>query len=90
MPQRGTAVALRRRIMFVLVGTIRNAQIIATGQGIRQLKHLRMQYGGWHWRKVKGDATVLLETGAVRWAEIHWYEAHGAGKKDLKIKRFLD
>jgi hypothetical protein len=26
----------------------------------------------------------------MRWAEVHWYEAHGIGRKGWKIKRFLD
>jgi hypothetical protein len=46
--------------------------------------------GGKRWRKLKGDATVRLANGTLRRAEIHWYEAHGVGKRGLKIKRFLD
>jgi len=42
------------------------------------------------WRKLKGRATVRLESGSIRNAEIHWYEAHGIGRKRFKIKRFLD
>lgn len=76
--------------MFEIVGDITNIQVIATGRGIRRLKNLRKRYGGRRWRKLKGDATVRLVNGSVRRAEIHWYEAHGVGKKGLKIKRFLD
>ena len=76
--------------MFEIVGDITNIQVIATGRGIRRLKKLRKRHGGRRWRKLKGDATVRLETGSVRRAEIHWYEAHGVGKRGLKIKRFLD
>lgn len=47
-------------------------------------------YGPGHWRKMKGTATVRLPNGALRRVELHWYEAHGIGKKDLKIKRYLD
>jgi hypothetical protein len=54
------------------------------------LKNLRKRHGGKRWRKLKGDATVRLVNGVVRRAEIHWYEAHGVGKRGLKIKRFLD
>ena len=76
--------------MFGIVGDITNIQVIATGRGIRRLKHLQKRYGGRRWRKLKGNATVRLVSGSLRQAEIHWYEAHGVGKKGLKIKRFLD
>ena len=51
---------------------------------------LRRQYGDGRWRKLKGVAGVRLTNGSLRWAEVHWYEAHGIGKKKMKIKRFLD
>ena len=76
--------------MFEIVGDITNVQVIATGRGIRRLKNLRKRHGGRRWRKLKGDATVRLENGSLRRAEIHWYEAHGVGKRGLKIKGFLD
>jgi hypothetical protein len=76
--------------MFELVGDITNIEVIASGRGIRRLKTLRKRHGGQRWRKLKGDATVRLSSGSVRRAEIHWYEAHGVGKRGLKIKRFLD
>ena len=76
--------------MFEIVGDITNIEVIATGRGIHRLKTLRKRYGGRRWRKMKGDATVRLGSGTLRRAEIHWYEAHGVGKRGLKIKRFLD
>jgi hypothetical protein len=76
--------------MFEIVGDITNVQVIATDRGIRRLKTLRKRHGGRRWRKLKGDATVRLASGSLRRAEIHWYEAHGVGKRGLKIKRFLD
>ena len=76
--------------MFEIVGDITNVQVIATGRGIRRLKTLRKRHGGRRGRKLKGDATVRLADGSLRRAEIHWYEAHGVGKRGLKIKRFLD
>jgi hypothetical protein len=76
--------------VFEVVGDITNVQVIATGRGIRRLKSLRKRHGGKRWRKLKGDATVRLVNGTIRQAEIHWYEAHGVGKRGLKIKRFLD
>jgi hypothetical protein len=51
---------------------------------------LRKQYGPGRWRKLKGIARIRLENGSLRTAEVHWYEAHGIGKKKVKIKRILD
>ena len=76
--------------MFEIVGDIAKIQVIATGRGIRRLQTLRKRHGGRRWRKLKGDATVRLANGSLRRAEIHRYEAHGVGKRGLKIKRFLD
>jgi hypothetical protein len=76
--------------MFQVVGEITNIRVIATGRGIRRLKILRRRHGGQRWRKLKGDATVRLANKSLRRAEVHWYEAHGVGKRGLKIKRFLD
>ena len=72
---------------FDLVGSISNAEIIAAGPGIRIPSYLRKAYGPGRWRKMKGIATVRLPNGAVRRVD---YEAHGIGKRDLKIKRYLD
>jgi hypothetical protein len=57
---------------------------------IRVLGFLQSEYGRGRWRKLKGTATVLLEDGTIRRAEVHWYEAHGIGKRQMKIKRYLD
>lgn len=54
------------------------------------LSYLRKAYGRARWRKSKGVTTVRLPNGALRKVELHWYEAHGIGKRDLKIKRYLD
>ena len=75
---------------FEIVSDIADVEIIATGRGIRRLKHLRKRHGGRRWRKLKGNAIVRLINGSIRRAEIHWYEAHGVGRSGLKIKRFLD
>ena len=64
--------------------------MIAVGQSIRELPQLQERYGLGRWRKLKGVATVQLFDGTIRLAEIHWYEAHGIGKRRQKIKRFLD
>lgn len=75
---------------FKLSGKIENIEIIALGKSIRDLAYLQQTYGRGRWRKLKGIATVELPNGRLRRAEIHWYEAHGRGRRDLKIKRYLD
>jgi hypothetical protein len=40
--------------------------------------------------KLKGIASVRLAIGRIQTVELHWYEAHGIGKRKLKIKRYLD
>ena len=75
---------------FEVVGPITHAEVIAAGPGIRVRSYLRKTYGRGRWRKLKGIATVSLPNGALRRVELHWYEAHGIGRKDLKIKRYLE
>jgi hypothetical protein len=76
---------------FELVGEIRQIETIASGSGLRDRGRLRRYYGPGRWRKLKGIARVRLGDGTIRLAEIHWYEAHGIGKKELKLKLpFLD
>lgn len=75
--------------MFRIVGEITNIEAIAIGQGIRELRRLRRAYGPARWRKLKGLARVQLSDGVVRVAELHRYEAHGMGRKELKLERFL-
>jgi hypothetical protein len=73
-----------------VIGAITNVEPIANGSGIRVLRYLRKNYGVGRWRKLKGVATVQLPNGALRKVELHWYEAHGIGKRDMKIKHYLD
>jgi hypothetical protein len=75
---------------FEVIGEIVNIETIAVGSGIWVLRYLRKTYGQGRWRKLKGTGMVRLPNGAVRDVELHWYEAHGIGKRDLKIKRYLD
>ena len=75
---------------FEILDIIEDIGIIAIGGQIRKIMKLREQYGHGRWRKLKGIATVVLESGNVRQAEVHWYEAQGIGKKKMKIKRFLE
>jgi hypothetical protein len=75
---------------FQVVGQIEQIETFATGSGIRELARLRKIYGRGRWRKRKGVATVKLGDGTTRLAELHWYEATGIGRKELKLKRYLD
>ena len=75
---------------FTIVGPIKNVSTIAIGKAIRELPRLRRIYGRGRWRKRKGIAIVRLPDGTLRRAELHWYEAHGIGRKEYKIKRYLD
>ncbi len=75
---------------FELVGDLKDVETIAVGNSIRELPRLRRLYGQGRWRKVKGVARIRLRDGRVRLAELHWYEAHGIGKKEFKRKRYLD
>ena len=76
---------------FQIVGEITQIETIARGSGVRDRVRLRRQYGRGRWRKLKGVANVRLIDGSVRLAEIHWYEAHGLGKREFKLKLpFLD
>jgi hypothetical protein len=75
---------------FEIIGEIENIEAIAAGGRIRDIMRLRKQYGSARWRKLKGTTKVRLLDGSIREAEIHWYEAHGKGKKKYKIKKFLD
>lgn len=72
-----------------ILGPISEIETLAVGRSIRGLSRLRKVYGSGRWRKLKGIARVRLPDGAVREAEVHWYEAHGIRKKELKIKRLL-
>ena len=75
---------------FELIGPIANVEVIASGSGVRIRRFLRKAYGSGRWRKLKGIATVRLPNGALRRVEIHWYEAHGIGRRDVKIKEYLE
>jgi len=74
---------------FEILTEIEDIETIAVGDGIREIGRLKKIYGEGRWRKLKGFATVLLANGNVREAELHWYEAHGIGRKEIKIKRTL-
>ena len=75
---------------FEILGQITKVQIMAVGHGIRQLERLKKLYGKGRWRKMKGEALIRLASGQVRRAELHWYEAHGVGRRNMKFKRYVD
>jgi len=76
-------------LYFEILGKIEKIETIAVGKSIRQLKRLEKFYGKGRWRKLKGIAKIKLKDGQLCIAEIHWYEAHGIGKKEFKIKRII-
>ena len=71
---------------FEIVGSISSTEPVVVGPGIRDLPRLRKQYGKGNWKKLKGFVSVRLIDGTIHTAELHWYEAHGIGKKEFKIK----
>ena len=77
-------------VFFEICGQIAEVETFAAGKSIRELPRLRKTYGSGRWRKRKGFADVRLSNGRIRRAELHWYEASGIGKKEIKLKRFVD
>lgn len=75
---------------FEIISEITDIETIAAGSSIRDLNRLRKLYGKGRWRKLKGIARVRLANGRERLAELHWYEAHGIGRKEFKRKLYLD
>ena len=80
----------QRMKSFEIISEITNIEAIAVSSSVREIERLRKQYGQGRWRKLKGIALIRLANGRVRRAELHWYEAHGIGKKEIKRKRYLD
>ena len=80
----------RMVVIFELIGRIENVETIAVGSTIRDVARLRKMYGKGRWRKLKGVGRVRLSDGAEYDAELHWYEAHGIGRKEMKVKQLFD
>jgi len=76
-------------IQFEIVGEISDIETIAVGRGVYIRRYLERTYGKGRWRKMKGIGTVKLADATICEAEIHWFEAHGIGRKDFKIKRVI-
>jgi len=74
---------------FEIIGSIRRIETIAVAHSIRDRARLRRLYGRGRWRKRKGVATVRLADGFVCEAEVHWYEATGIGRREVRVKRLL-
>ncbi len=77
-------------LIFELIGEIENVETIAVGSKIHDVARLRKMYGRGRWRKLKGVGRVRLADGSVFDAELHWYEAHGIGKREMKVKQLFD
>ncbi len=75
-------------LIFEIFEQISESETIAVDKSIRELKRLKKAYGDGRWRKMKGIFIIRFHSGDVCRAEIHWYETHGKGKRELKIKRF--
>lgn len=75
---------------FKIIGNIEFIETIAVGSAIRELPRLIEKYGAGRWRKLKGVAHLLFSDGQRRVAEVHWYEAHGIGKRKMKVKHYFD
>ncbi|WP_295389689.1 hypothetical protein [uncultured Thiodictyon sp.] len=75
---------------FEIISDISDVELIARGPGIRDIARLNREYGRGNWRKVKGTALLRLNSGRLRRAELHWYEAHGIGKREMKRKCYLE
>lgn len=71
---------------FEIIGEISEIETFATNTSIREVERLRRQYGPGRWRKRKGVTTVLLIDGTIHTAHVHWYEAHGIGRVEFKLK----
>jgi hypothetical protein len=78
-----------RPVVFEILGAVVDIVTIATGREIRELRRLQKAYGRGRWRKRKGIARIRLKHGDIHTAEVHWYEAHGIGRKEYKIKRLI-
>jgi len=77
-------------VKFDIISQIEAVEVMAVGPAIRDLAYLQKVYGVGRWRKLKGSAQIRLPNGRIRRVELHWYEAHGIGRRDVKIKSYLD
>jgi hypothetical protein len=75
---------------FELLESITEIETIAVGSSIREVGRLRKRYGAGRWLKRKGLGKIRLADGTICEAELHWYEAHGIGKREIRIKHLWE
>ena len=75
---------------FELVGDLTNVQTIAVNLWMPSTTGSRADMVVSGGADFKGVGYVRLVNGHVRLAEVHWYEAHGVGRRKMKIKQFFD
>jgi len=86
----GRVLLAESRMEFVLLSELINVETFASGKSIRNIKLLNKRYGFGKWRKRKGTALIRLKDGSECLAELHWYEASGFGRKEMKVKWLLN
>ncbi|MBK1718020.1 hypothetical protein [Thiocystis violacea] len=64
---------------------IAQSRVIAKGQRIRDLPRLLSTYGGQASQWAKKSSPILEIAGEDH--EYHWYEHHGIGRFEIKLKR---
>ena len=78
------------RMAFEILGNIASVETIAQGNAIREKRRLVKTYGKGNWRKKKGIAIIQTDDGQRAKVELHWYEAHGIGKREFKVKIVIE
>ncbi|HYV57044.1 MAG TPA: hypothetical protein VE911_05850, partial [Candidatus Nitrosopolaris sp.] len=79
----------RLHVGIEIIGGILEVKVIAIGRRIRDRRRIVRLYGRGRWRKMKGIARVSIDGGPPLVGEVHWYEATGVGRRELKLKRIL-
>jgi len=72
-----------------IIGRLRDVRTIArkrTMQEIRDVERLRRRHGVRRWAHKKGIGLLRLPDGSVQLGAIGWYEAHGVGRVEIKLR----
>ena len=64
---------------------ISQSRVIAKGRAIREIERLVTAYGGTPSQWIKKSSPVV--TIGNKAAELHWYECHGVGRVEVKVKQ---